>query len=144
MDEKGMWLKYHEPFKEQVIQQIKRAEQELVDDNFAIFDTYENDFKLTGVPKRLYSTCSFMQIVPVIGADSVVYFCRDKAYTKSGTLGSIKNQSFKDLWFSKEAATIFKSFNPQEECQQHCTCDARNLLIKDIISNYNKDHINFP
>jgi len=45
----------------------KRAEQELVDDNFAIFDTYENDFKLTGVPKE--------PIQLPDNADSSCYWC---------------------------------------------------------------------
>lgn len=136
--------KYHEPFKEKVLEQIKKARQDFVSDDFAIYDTYENDFKLTSIHNRTYSKCFIMQTVPVIGADSSVYFCHDKTYQKSGALGSIKNRSFKDLWFSKEAKEKFKNFNPQKYCQQHCTYDARNILIKDIINAYNKDHINFP
>ena len=142
IDKKGEWLKYHEPFKEYVIDQIKRAKQELVGEGFDIFDTYENDFKLTGVPKRTYSTCPRMQIVSIIGADCIVYFCQDKAYTKRGALGSIKEQSFKDLWFSEQAKEIFKNFNPKIECQQHCTNDARNILVINAIKNYGK-HVNY-
>jgi len=142
IDKKGEWINYHRPFKEGVIEQIAKA-KELVDENFSIFDTYKNDFELTGVPERAYSTCPIMQIVPVIGADSVVYFCHDKTYTREGALGSIKKQSFKDLWFGKEAKEKFKKFNPKKECQQHCTYDARNLLITDAIKSYDKNHINF-
>jgi len=144
IDEKGKWEEYHRPFKESVISQVKRAKEELVDSNFAIFDTYENDFKLTGVPERLYSFCPIMQIVPVIGADSVVYFCHDKTYTDNGSVGSIKNRSFKDLWFSKETAEKFKAFNPMENCKQHCTYDSRNILVNNAIKSYDEDSINFP
>tara|TARA_Y100000034_G_C6910131_1_gene424125 strand:- start:10729 stop:11823 length:1095 start_codon:yes stop_codon:yes gene_type:complete len=144
IDKKGEWEKYHEPFKESVIEQIKRANRELVDENFSIFDTYENDFSLTGVPERTYSKCAIMQTVPVIGADSVVYFCHDKTYMKNGALGSIKDKSFKDLWFSPEAEKIFREFNAKKECPQHCTYDSRNILVQDFIKGYDPHHINFP
>jgi len=142
IDKKGEWIEYHRPFKEGVIEQITRA-KELANKNFSIFDTYENDFNLTGVPERIYSTCPIMQIVPVIGADSTVYFCHDKTYTSRGALGSLKTQSFKELWFSKEAREKFEKFNPKNECQQHCTYDARNILITDAIKSYDRNHINF-
>lgn len=134
--------RYHNLFKENVINQIKRAKEEFEDDSFSIFDTYENDFALTSIHKRAYTSCPIMQIVPVIGADSAVYFCHDKAYSNDGLLGSIKDKSFKDLWFSEESAEKFKTFNPQEKCKHHCTFDARNILINDAISCFG-DHVNF-
>ncbi|MBU4116899.1 MAG: radical SAM protein [Nanoarchaeota archaeon] len=134
--------KYHAPFKENVMGQIKNARQEFEDDNFEIYDTYENDFNLSSINKRIYSKCSIMQIVPVIGADSTIYFCHDKAYSNAGILGSIKDKSFKDVWFSKESANKFNNFNPQKECAHHCTYDSRNILIRDTINNYG-NHINF-
>ena len=137
------WLEYHEPFKEKVIEQIKRAKKELVDDKFDIFDTYENDFLFTGNPERNYNRCFIMQTIPVIGADSKVYFCHDKTYTNHGLLGSIKDKSFKELWFSKEAAEIFKNFNPKVCCKHHCTYDTRNIFISDALSCFG-EHINFP
>lgn len=140
MEEK--WSEYHAPFKESVINQISKARKELPDDNFKVYDTYENDFKLTGVPRREYSKCYIMQTVPVIGADCAVYFCHDKTYTKGGLLGSIKDKSFKEIWFSKETKEKFENFNPEEECRQHCVYDARNILIRDILDSYGK-HINF-
>ena len=143
IDKEGEWIQYHAPFKENVIEQIKRAKQELQDEDFKIFDTYENDFRLTGVPERVYTKCPIMQIVPVIGADCNIYFCHDKTYLKEGALGSIKNISFKYLWFSEEAQKRFKNFNPKIECQQHCSYDSRNIMINCMLNNYGK-HINFP
>ncbi|MDO8517087.1 MAG: radical SAM protein [Nanoarchaeota archaeon] len=140
------WEEYHAPFKESSIEQIKRAQQELPEDNFenrfAIFDTYENDFNMTGVSERKYPKCYIMQTIPVIGADSKVYFCHDKTYTKNGALGSIEDKSFKELWFSEKAKEKFNNFNPKKECQQHCTYDSRNILINDSIRCYGDD-LNF-
>lgn len=127
------FLEYHKPTKDSVLEQIKKAREELEGENFSVYDTYEIDFKFSGLCERKYPKCYIMQIIPVIGADSVVYFCHDKTYSKNGSLGSIKNRSFKDLWFSKEAAEIFKNFNHKEGCRHHCTYDSRNISITEMI-----------
>ena len=129
------FFEYHKDIKDSVLEQIKRAKADFQDDKFHIYDTYEEDFNMTGVCDRKYSKCYVMQTIPVIGADSVVYFCHDKTYSRSGMLGSIKDRSFKDLWFSPEAKKIFDSFNPKESCKHHCTYDSRNLTIIDMIKN---------
>ncbi|MDO8528370.1 MAG: radical SAM protein [Nanoarchaeota archaeon] len=126
--------KYHEPIKETVLEQIERAKRDFHSDKFAVHDTYAGDFSGASVPQRCYQKCYIMQTVPVIGADCNVYFCHDKAYSETGILGSIKDKSFKELWFSPEAAGKFKNFNPEENCKHHCTNDAKNLHIKGIIN----------
>ncbi|MEM0465174.1 MAG: radical SAM protein [Candidatus Pacearchaeota archaeon] len=129
------FFEYHKPIKEDVIEQIKKARKDFEDENFKIYDTYEEDFLLTGLCERKYEKCYIMQIIPVIGADSVVYFCHDKTYSKSGVLGSIRKKSFKELWFSEETKEIFENFNPKKKCKHHCTYDSRNLSIIKMIEN---------
>lgn len=138
-----MWLEqgffeYHSQTKDKVLEQISKAREEISSNSFRIYDTYENDFNMSGVCERIYSRCYIMQIVPVIAADSKVYFCHDKAYTTSGVLGSIKNQSFKDLWFSEQVAEKFQNFDPQENCKHYCTNDFKNRLINEVITNPRK------
>ncbi|MEK6935694.1 MAG: radical SAM protein [Nanoarchaeota archaeon] len=136
------WEKYHTSFKENVIEQIKKARQDLNDERFKVYDVYEKDLNNPKIIERPYSKCSIMQIVPVIAADSAVYFCHDKAYTKNGRLGYIKEQSFKDLWFSKESKEKFKNFDAKVECKQHCVYDGKNSLIEEIINSHG-NHVNF-
>lgn len=124
---------YHEPFKEQVISQIKKADAEFSNESFVLHNSYEEDFKYAGVYHRSYKFCPIIQIVTVIGADSVVYLCHDKTYSKSGIIGSIKEKSFKDLWFSKETRDRLINFNAESECTHHCTYDLRNILISEIL-----------
>lgn len=137
------FLEYHKDTRDSVIKQIAKAREEFEDGSFQIYDTYENDFKLTGINERTYHKCFVMQTIPVIGADSKVYFCHDKTYSKNGALGSIKERSFKDLWFSEEAAKIFRNFDSKEGCKHHCTYDSRNLFIADILCNLDnlKNHM---
>ena len=125
---------YHKDIKDNVVSQIKRARQDLHKKGFVIYDTYDTDFSLSGIAERKYDHCPMMQVLPVVGADANVYFCHDKAYSESGILGSIKHQSFRELWFSKETAKIFRNFNPAIGCKHHCNADSKNLLILQMVS----------
>ncbi len=129
------FLEYHKDIRKKAEEQIAKARQNFEEDGFTVYDTYKNDFELTGIDKRLYSKCYVMQIIPVIGADSIVYFCHDKTNAKNGILGSIKNKSFKELWFSNKVKEIFKNFNPKKECRHHCTYDRVNLNAIEMLNN---------
>lgn len=133
---------YHKPFKQNVIEQIHRAKEELEEDGFRIINKYESDFDSVLVFHRCYETCYVNRIFTVIAADSKVYFCHDKAYVREGLVGDLKNQSFKELWFSDETIKRYESFNPQKECEHHCVYDDRNELLN-LFYSLDRNHINF-
>jgi MoaA/NifB/PqqE/SkfB family radical SAM enzyme len=126
---------YHKQTKENVEEQIQQAITDFAGETFKIYETYKKDFTHSGVAHRGYGKCYHMQTVPVIAADSKVYFCHDKAYQPDGVLGSIENQSFKELWFSDKAAEIFRTFDPREGCQHHCANDKRNMGTQEMLDN---------
>jgi wyosine [tRNA(Phe)-imidazoG37] synthetase (radical SAM superfamily) len=132
--------KYHEPFKKSVAEQIQKAKEEIK--GIDIHDDYENGIRLSMANDRNYQRCYIMQTIPAIGADMNVYFCHDKAWQGIGILGSIKNISFRELWFSNDAKKIFENFNPQAECRHHCTNDTKNTEINDYLGSYG-EHVNF-
>ena len=133
---------YHEPFRESVIEQIYRAKTDLEETGFRIINKYEGDFNSALVFHRCYDKCYVNRILTVIAADSKVYFCHDKAYVKEGVVGDLKNQSFKELWFSEECIRRYQEFNPQEECNHHCVYDDRNELLNHFYG-LDRQHINF-
>ena len=135
-------FEYHAPFKESAIDQIHRAKAELENETFRIINKYEGDFESALVFHRCYNRCYINRIFTVIAADSKVYFCHDKAYVKEGVVGDLRNQSFKDLWFSEETIKRFQEFDPQIECNHHCVYDDRNELLNTFYS-LDKNHINF-
>jgi MoaA/NifB/PqqE/SkfB family radical SAM enzyme len=144
--------KYHTPLRDAVNAQIRRAVAELQNDGFRVYDKYEEHFSVQGVKQRLYSRCFMMEVTPVVAADCNVYLCHDKAYARSGLLGSIKDRSFKDLWLSPETAEFFRKFKPQESCRHHCSLDHRNLAIGEMLGHLDQieqfrsgdlKHINF-
>lgn len=133
---------YHEPFKQNVIEQIHKAKTELENTDFRIIDKYEGDFESALIFHRSYDKCYINRIFTVIAADSKVYFCHDKAYVKEGMAGDLKNQSFKEMWFSEETIRRYSEFNPQKECDHHCVFDDRNELLNTFYS-LDRNHINF-
>jgi len=130
---------YHAPFVNEVRDQIARARSEFEGEGFSVADTYEDDFSATASCERQYGKCQVMQVNPVIGADETVYFCHNKAYSADGKLGSIKDCSFRDLWFGPEAAEIFKTFDPREGCKHQCTGDPKNIATAAMIACAGKD-----
>lgn len=133
--------KMHEPFKNQVIEQI----HQLMDENEAeikIINLYESDFDTNAVFGRNYNFCGIKDYVTVIAANSKIYYCHDKAYLSQGEIGDISDRSFKEVWFSEETTRKFAQFDPQEVCRHHCVYDDRNELLNTFYS-LDKNHINF-
>ena len=130
--------KYHQPIFEKVKQQVEKAVVDLAAGKFEVFDAYhELDEKF----RKNYTWCPYIQILPVIGADLNVYSCQDKAYNLGeGLIGSIKNQRFRDFWFSGK--NKFFKINPFVHCDHHCVANAKNKLILDYLD-ADKEHLGF-
>lgn len=130
-----MWtpdlVAYHTPIVEAVRDELSMAAS-LIDDKFSLNTTY-NIESPSHSPQRAYHKCYFMQIVPVIGADQVVYACHNKAYDKTGAIGSIRGRRFKEFWFSEDARRVFENLDPARDCQHQCANDGKNLFIKGLV-----------
>jgi MoaA/NifB/PqqE/SkfB family radical SAM enzyme len=130
--------KYHDHISEEVTRQIKAA-QELQTESFSVLDHYHS---LPDLFAKEYNFCPSLQMLTIIGADSNVYSCHDKAYTVSGKLGSIKDQSFKDFWFSEENREAIYGLDPTKSCLHHCTGHHKNLALLDILK-ADQEHVAF-
>jgi Fe-coproporphyrin III synthase len=129
---------YHDEIRANVEQQINQAKS-LEDEKFKIIDHYHE------FPERFdkeYQTCPSMQFLTIIGADSKVYSCHDKAYTELGLLGSIENRRFKDFWYSNENGKRLRELNPSIDCQHHCAEHKRNLLLHEYMD-VDQGHMEF-
>ncbi len=131
--------KYHNQIKSLIQKEILKAKK-LEDGSFTIIDAYHDlDSRMWDKP---YTNCPNLLYCPVIGADSNVYTCHDKAYTSDGKMGSIKNVSFKSFWFSEGNRKFVYDFNPSKSCKHHCVCHSKNLMIDDFLS-IDEDHLPF-
>ncbi|CAA7613582.1 Fe-S oxidoreductase [Candidatus Terasakiella magnetica] len=121
--------RYHRAIMAAVSDQIERASA-LNDDGFQVVNHYhETDERF----EKDYQTCPFLQFLTVIGADQHVYTCQDKAYTELGSLGSIKERSFKEFWFSDENRQRLYGVDPSQHCRHHCVAHRKNLAINDYL-----------
>lgn len=129
-----MWCQdfaaYHEPLRVPVAAQLRRI-QEIVDDTFTVNSTYNIDSASHG-HARGQSRCLFAQTVPVVGADQNVYACHNKAYDRTGMIGSIKDQNFSEMWFSKQTEEFFRRLNPNEHCQHQCANHNKVALYNEL------------
>lgn len=129
---------YHARIMQRAGRQIAQA-QTLADDKFDVIDHYH---ELEDRFDKAYTSCPYLMFLTVIGADSMVYTCQDKAYTRSGTLGSIRDRSFKEFWFSDENRERLFSLDPSVVCGHHCVSHGKNLAILDLLT-LDPDHCNF-
>jgi MoaA/NifB/PqqE/SkfB family radical SAM enzyme len=129
---------YHRKLQPEISEQVERA-KELSTDGFAVLDHYH---LLDERFSREYETCPTIQFVPVIGADCKVYSCHDKAYTADGELGSIKDRSFKDFWFSEENRQKAFAINPKKDCPHHCADHLKNIALHEFLAT-DPEHVFF-
>ena len=133
---------YHKQIQDSVMDQIERAKQQLEDGTFRIVDKYTNDLAMNNEYRKQYHYCVIQELFTVIAADSKVYRCHQKAYTKSGEIGDLAKQTFREIWYSQEIADNIRKFDAYEECRFRCAFDERNLLLNDFL-NTDSNHVNF-
>jgi MoaA/NifB/PqqE/SkfB family radical SAM enzyme len=121
---------YHRRIQPAVAEQIAIA-RTLADERFAVINHYH---ELEERFDKGYRSCPFLQFLTVIGADCTVYTCQDKAYTATGTLGSIRDTRFRDFWFSEENRARLAALDPSRDCRHHCVAHAKNLVLQEILS----------
>ncbi len=133
---------YHKQIQDSVMDQIERAKQQLEDGTFRIVDKYTNDLAMNNEYRKQYHYCVIQELFTVIAADSKVYRCHQKAYTKLGEIGDLAKQTFREIWYSQEIADNIRKFDAYEECRFRCAFDERNLLLNDFL-NTDSNHVNF-
>ena len=123
---------YHKEIAEEVNEQLAKI-QTITDDRFTVNSTYNISPGSSHSNIRSYNRCYIMQTVPVVGADLNVYACHNKAYDNTGCIGSIKEQSFKELWYSDATKEYMRSFNAKQRCMHECSNDRKNIIINQVL-----------
>lgn len=115
---------------------------ELSDCNFTVFNLFNDRVKDNFEGVQDYSKCYIKDLLTYIAGDYNVYTCCTLAYNKKGLIGSIKDQSFKDLWESSVKTNFFDKHNPSCICRNPCMYKNKNEFIKYLVKKHPK-HINF-
>lgn len=132
------FVAYHEPLKKDVLAQLRDCAI-LENDAFRIFHSYNITSEQL---VRTYHKCHYQQVVPVIAADYGVYSCHNVSYTNYGLIGSIRNQSFRELWFSEATRQRFANFDPTQNCDGiQCANDTKNKMIAEMIESHGDNFV---
>ena len=134
-------INYFKDFKEKASILCKEAET-LSDKNFQVFNLFSHRLGDLFEGKQNYHYCAYKELSTYIGADYNVYTCCTLAYNKQGLIGSIKTQSFKELWESDWKNIYFGGLFPSSHCQLPCMYKGKNEFINYCIKKQPK-HINF-
>jgi MoaA/NifB/PqqE/SkfB family radical SAM enzyme len=139
-----MWCdnfhEYHKEISNQVFSELIRTRSELSSENFKVYDSF-NQISDHNINKRQYKKCYFNQIVPVVGADQNIYTCHNQAYSNDSIVGSIKNKSFKEVWFSDETQKFFDDFNCVTTCTGQCAADSKNKFITELVDSFGDNYV---
>ncbi|MFH1290404.1 MAG: radical SAM protein, partial [Nanoarchaeota archaeon] len=132
------YQEWHPPEMRKVVWEKIEEARGLEDGTFSVGSTYgryfsgdEGEARNKG---RSYTRCFWMEVVPSIGADQAVYTCPCGSYEPECRIGSIQNQSFKQMWFSPETERFFRDFNAQATCAEECQNDEKNMLLNAFVA----------
>lgn len=94
--------------------------------HFTLFNNFEERVDdLHGRPD--YKDCGYMQFTTYIGGDQNVYTCCVQSYNEKGLIGSLKEQSFAELWASQPKKDMFATFDARG-CER-CMFNSKNKSI---------------
>lgn len=122
--------------------ELARKAQALSDGSYTVFNLFNDRVRDVFEGVQDYDYCPIKELLAYIGADYNVYTCCTLAYNRKGLIGSIRNQSFRELWESSEKRRMFNEHNPLVDCQFPCMYRNKNEFINYCIKEDPK-HINF-
>jgi MoaA/NifB/PqqE/SkfB family radical SAM enzyme len=132
-----MWIEnfneYHKDIKDEIIQELASIKEDLQTDRFRIFSSYTDDVFRDDINVRPYARCFVKEFNPVVGADLNIYACHNQAYSSDSVIASMKDQSFKEAWFSEEAKKFHTEFDCQSVCVGQCAADEKNIFLNELV-----------
>ena len=135
--------RYHKDIQDKIISRVDDAVDDLSDNNFKVINLYKLEVPEAITFNRNYTYCPILQVSSCVGADCNIYYCHDKLYMKDYVLGSLKEKSFPDIWFSDETKKTFNEFDPSKDCKHSCVWEERNHLLNEYLS-LDENNVNFP
>ena len=83
---------------------------------------------------KSYNNCPVADLRTLI-TPSGVYVCPYKRGDEDYKIGDLRNNTLKEIWFSKQRQEIMSKLNPKIHCRMHCIRNETNEKLLNIISN---------
>lgn len=132
---------YFDTFHKEAAHECKMAELGLSDEKFEVINMFGDrvDDLVLGNPD--YDSCWYQYFTTYIGADQNVYRCCVYSYNKRGLIGSVKDQSFSEMWFARKRMEEMAGFDPRG-CVQ-CQFNEKNRLMDSALRKDQSPHQSF-
>ncbi len=88
-----------------------------------------------------YQFCGYERLVTYVGGDQNIYRCCVYSYNDHGFLGTVKNKTFKEMWFSDETRAKLDTFDARS-CER-CQFNDRNRFIDYLVRADQPRHASF-
>lgn len=124
----------------QDVQRLCRSARTLETERFTVFDLMGDRIEDLSQKSPHYSFCGFQHLCTYVGADLGVYRCCVVAYNPMGLLGSLRDQTFCEMWHSEETAQKLRDFDAHG-CPR-CMFNGKNASIAYAIEK-NPRHVDF-
>lgn len=122
----------------------ERAKRDLDDDSFLVVNLLRERYENQAAPFQDYHRCLSKDLMCVIGGDSKVYYCCTLAFHPSGLVGDLREQRFKDLWYSPRVEKMYRDLDPRRLCMWTCLYEQRNKeMLRIVEAPKNIVHRNF-
>jgi len=130
--------KYFSSFQSNAEELCRAAEKTLNDDTFKVVNLFNTRTLEQQQPD--FPSCKYQLLKTYIGADGNVYRCCTLANNNRGLLGSIKDEGFMSLWFSRETQEKLRNLDARK-CPA-CAYNDTNRFIN-YLTEKKPDHVNF-
>jgi MoaA/NifB/PqqE/SkfB family radical SAM enzyme len=125
------------------IEQLAHKAKKFETKEFKVFNLITSHLENLDFRQKGYSYCGYQHFTAVIGADQIVYPCCTLKYNSVTGFGSLKDRSFKDIWFGEERKLWLEYDHLKNVCDKHpCWMDAKNSFISYLVRN-NAPHVNY-
>lgn len=123
-------------------QELCKEAEKLSDDNFHVFNLFGTRVQDNFEEIQDYNICYAQEFNTYLGPNLSLYRCCVQSFNNMGFIGSIKDQSLKELWNSQEKFDKFDNHCPAKHCKHPCLAKNKNLFLE-YLTKLNPKHINF-
>jgi MoaA/NifB/PqqE/SkfB family radical SAM enzyme len=106
---------------------LAKETEKLSGPTFKVFNMFSDRIADLHAAHPDYSFCGYQHLTTYIGGDQNVYRCCNTSYNDLGLLGSLKHQTFEELWHSQEKRVKMEEFDARG-CPR-CQFNGKNKTI---------------
>lgn len=123
------------PYIDLIRDQVETA-MALAEDDFRILQAVKLQATLAGersIEEKEYNRCAVSELRTLV-TPSGTYVCPYFRGKADKELGSLHNQSLKEMWQGEQRAAVMEKLDPSQDCKMHCIRHESNLILEDMIS----------